>query len=251
MSEEQRAGEVTEARGDGWLRDWPMLLGLVVSAALVFASTLLAGVASDGGEKSSPAARSVNELAGETPAAADAAAAPEGERRARRRHRRATPNARKQPKKVARRPETGPDAPAASSPSTPSAPGRRSPGGGPRKPFHAPIVTMPGTSASATVHGVAFSFSAPTHEPVVGRAWTMKATATDRGKPASGSVKVNAMFNGEVVGSIDKGRISNGRYRHTIKWPAKAVGHELTVQISLEVDHQFQTFLYKVQVQAK
>ena len=245
---------------DPWLRDWPMLLGLVVSAALIAGSTSIAG--SEARPDGPKAPKSATAAAGADPGEVVDVGEPEAEQP------RAEPVPEKQATKKAKRSQskrkgataepTATAEPEADSPSSggSSTPGkrttRRSSGSAshsaPAKPGR--IVNVTGTSVAFTNGPLSYSLRAPTHTPTVGEGWRLSLTAAKSGTPLAGSVKIDILHNGSVVGHVTTGKLKNGRFAHDFDWPEQSVGHPLTVKTTVVGGGFQQSFLFNVKVKS-
>ena len=89
--------------------------------------------------------------------------------------------------------------------------------------------TTPTSSVSTgPVHG---GLTAENHGPVVNKDWRYSLTVTDAaGHPLSGTVDIEFMFSGAVVGrdTPPTHPVTNGRWHDTVRFPADAVGEPLT-----------------------
>jgi hypothetical protein len=89
--------------------------------------------------------------------------------------------------------------------------------------------TTPASSVSiGPVHG---RLTAENHAPVVNKDWRYSLTATDAaGHPLSGTVDMEFVFNGVVVGrdTPPTHPVTNGHWHDTLRFPADAVGKALT-----------------------
>jgi hypothetical protein len=89
--------------------------------------------------------------------------------------------------------------------------------------------TTPTSSVSTgPVHG---RLTAENHAPVVNKDWHYSLTVTDSGgHPLSGTVDIEFVFSGEVVGrdTPPTHPVTNGRWHDTVRFPADAVGEPLT-----------------------
>ena len=89
--------------------------------------------------------------------------------------------------------------------------------------------TTPSSSVSTgPVHG---RLTAENHAPVVNKDWRYSLTVTDAaGHPLSGTVDIEFVFNGVVVGrdTPPAHPVTNGRWHDTVRFPADAVGEPLT-----------------------
>jgi hypothetical protein len=92
-----------------------------------------------------------------------------------------------------------------------------------------PTTTTPTSSVSTgPVHG---KLTADNHAPIVNKAWHYSVTVTDAsGHPLSGTVDIEFVFGGTVVGRDRPPThpVTNGRWHDTLEFPADAVGEPLT-----------------------
>lgn len=91
----------------------------------------------------------------------------------------------------------------------------------------------PDGSASVTTGPVRGTLSASNHAPVVGRPWPYSVKVTDAaGKPLSGTVDIEYVFGGQVVGrdTPPTHPVKNGSWHDNLKFPADAAGQPLTFQ---------------------
>lgn len=91
--------------------------------------------------------------------------------------------------------------------------------------------TPAGGSATVTTGPVHGTLSGQDHAPKVNRAWRYSLEVTDvTGHPLSGTVDIEFMFGGQVVGrdTPPTHRVTEGRWHDTIEFPATAVGVALT-----------------------
>ena len=94
----------------------------------------------------------------------------------------------------------------------------------PRPATSGPVVT------SGPVHG---ALSARNHAPTVGKPWPYSVTVTDPGgRPLSGTVDIEFLFSGQVVGhdTPPTHPVRHGRWTERVTYPAAAVGQPLTFQ---------------------
>jgi hypothetical protein len=71
------------------------------------------------------------------------------------------------------------------------------------------------------------------HNPTVNRPWAYTVTLTEaKGRPVSGTVDIEFVFNGLVVGrdTPPTHPITSGRWRDTLKFPATAAGRPLAMR---------------------
>ena len=274
------AGSGRRSARDSWLRDWPLLLGLVLSAALIAGSTAVRGSDAEPAEASKASAQAGSGVTGQVVDVGEGQppAAPEA------------PEASVKPGAVKKKRSSPPSAgtggaattkPAAEprtrggSPSSPgssaSAPpptggttsggagrsgrrpepsgGGRPSGGGPSAPVaQSKIVNVTGTSAAFTNGPLAYSFSAPTHAPVVGRRWVLRVSARRSGKPLRGQVRIDILNNGKVVGQAGSGALADGRFAQKLDWPERSVGYPLIVKTTIVAGGYQQSFLFSIKV---
>ena len=246
------------ARDGSWLRDWPLLLGLVLSAALVAASTTV------GGPPAAPASvvdgqKSAGEVRGEVVDVGeeDAVAAPKPVKRPATKERskkQTAPAARTEAKAVpAEDAAAAPADTAAAEPGTKRTPtrrsggsGRSSSGGGAAQPGK--IVNVTGTSAAFSNGPLSYAVSAPNHTPTVGKRWRLQISGKRSGAPLAGTVKIDILHNGSIVGHATTGKLKAGRFAHDFDWPVDSVGHPLTVKTTVVGGGFQQSFLFGVRV---
>jgi len=92
----------------------------------------------------------------------------------------------------------------------------------------APSTTGSPSVSSGPVRG---TLRAPNHAPTVGRPWRYSVSVTDAaGHPLSGTVDIEFLFAGQVVGrdTPPTHPVRNGRWADTLTFPAAAVGQPLT-----------------------
>ena len=80
------------------------------------------------------------------------------------------------------------------------------------------------------------SLKAPNHAPIAGRDWAYAVHVTDaRGRPLSGSVKIQFTFGGQVVGTDHPAvhPLRHGVWRDTLTFPKDAVGYPLIFEAVL------------------
>jgi hypothetical protein len=98
-----------------------------------------------------------------------------------------------------------------------------------RPPQQAPV----GGSASVTTGPVHARLTAQDHGPRVTRPWHYSVTVTDAaGKPLSGTVDVEFVFGGTVVGhdSPPTHALRRGRWHDYLQFPAQAAGQSISLQ---------------------
>jgi len=95
-----------------------------------------------------------------------------------------------------------------------------------------PTTTAPATGRPSVSSGpVQGTLTGDNHAPVVNKAWRYSLTVTDAsGRPLSGTVDVEFVFSGVVVGRDRPPThpVTNGRWHDTLEFPATAVGERLT-----------------------
>jgi hypothetical protein len=84
----------------------------------------------------------------------------------------------------------------------------------------------------------------------MGSLFTITLAGTKGLKPATGRVRVDVVHQGEVVGHIHAGKLSGGKYRHSIRWPKEAVDQPLVLKTTIEAAGHTQTFLFDIRVRA-
>jgi hypothetical protein len=242
---------------DPWVRDWPLLLGLVVSAALVAASMLIGGSpARPAATASKPAAAVGTGITGEV---VDVGEGESGAAEAKpHKNDAASPKqAAKHSSQKAGASDPGTiSAPAESSDSAPTASsgsgGKHAAGSdtpaaaAPPKPGR--IVNVTGTSAAFTNGPLSYQVAAPTHTPTVGKRWRLTLSAKRSGAALSGTVKVDILHQGSVVGHVTTSRLVGGRFAHDFDWPDRSVGVPLTVKATVVGGGFQQSFLFDVKV---
>jgi hypothetical protein len=119
-------------------------------------------------------------------------------------------------------------------PSAPAKPGR--------------IVNVTGTSAAITNGPLAYTFSAPTHTPAVGSRWRLSVGVKRSGAPLTGTVKIDILHQGTIVGHAASGKLQGGRFAHDFDWPERSIGHPLTVKTTIIAGGLQQSFLFSVAV---
>jgi hypothetical protein len=230
-----------------WLRDLPLLVGMIVSAVVVFSSTQVSGAprptlkpapvdsgsstvlndAGPGSIRKPPKAAATPKAKVKAKVKAKATATPKPK-----------PTATPKPKVT----PTATPAPTAAPTATPTP--VPTPGAA-----HAPV-TVKGTKAKVVTGSLTFTMSATTHKPKVGDDWKLEATATSNGSPAKGLVRVDALFQGAPVQDIDTKRLVGGRYSYLNKWPQQAVGYPLTIRTRIKAGGIEQVFLFEINVTA-
>jgi hypothetical protein len=95
------------------------------------------------------------------------------------------------------------------------------------------------------------SFTAQDHAPVINQPWPYTVTATDgRGQPLSGTVNVEFLFGGQVVGRDTPATrpITNGRWHDNLKFPPPSLGIPLIVRAIVHTQVGSATFNWPVKV---
>ena len=88
-------------------------------------------------------------------------------------------------------------------------------------------LALPG---SALAGGFTAHLYAPSHEPKVGY-WPITVTAVRGGQKLSGDVNYQFLWNGMVVSHQPGHRFTHGVFHDNLKWPGKAVGHTIYLQV--------------------
>lgn len=252
---------------DAWLRDWPLLLGLVLSAALIAVSTLVSGSHARPSAQTAPkAAAAAGAVPGEVvdvgPAEAPDAAEPKPKKakKAKRPAAKATPADTEAEVAADADPASEPAAEApdssgsgnAGSGSPRKSPSRSTGNGsgsnGAAKPGR--IVNVTGTSATLTNGPLSYAFSAPTHTPTVGQRWRLAIAVKRSGAPLQGNVKIDILHNGSVVGHVTSGKLKGGKFAHDFDWPERSVGYPLTVKTTVVGGGFQQSFLFNVKIRS-
>jgi hypothetical protein len=244
-------------RHRSWRREWPLLAGMAVSAAVAASSTLVAAAPApirQPAPSPSSTAATLGAIVdtGAAPARPSHAKAPAptkkhaGER-PRKQHRRkavkpvrsthhgATPTSTPAP--------TTTPAPSATSTPTPTPTATPTP-----TPAHSEPVQVTGTDAKTIVGPVTFTMSASSHTPKVDDGWTLTVTAMRAGRPVDGRVHADVLFEGSPVRVMDNGRLDADGYRHHLTWPKESRGYPLTVRVDATAGGQRQVFLFDLQV---
>ena len=112
------------------------------------------------------------------------------------------------------------------------------------------MVNVTGTSAAYTNGPLSYNLKAPTHSPVVGKSWVLSIGAERAGAPLRGTVRMNILHQGKLVGRAARGPLKNGRFAHRFDWPKEAAGHPLVVQTTVIGGGIQQSFLFSVRVKA-
>ena len=165
-----------------WLADWPLLVGLVLSASLIGASTAIGG-----------------------------------------------------------------------SPDRPQPTLRRSPlagAGSAQRKSRNRVVDVTGRSRRFASGASSYAFSAPSHQPVVGRPWRLRVSAERSGRPLAATVTIDVVHDGTIVSHAASGKLVKGRFAHDFPWPLTAAGIPLTVKTTVTGGGSQQTFLYDLEVKA-
>jgi hypothetical protein len=91
----------------------------------------------------------------------------------------------------------------------------------------------PSGAASVTTGPVRGSLTGADHAPAAGKKWLYSVKVTDAsGKPLSGSVDIEFLFAGQVVGrdSPPTHPVKNGTWQDLLTFPDQAIGEPLTLQ---------------------
>jgi hypothetical protein len=108
-----------------------------------------------------------------------------------------------------------------------------------------------GSAAAGTVTAssgaVSAALHAGTHQPKVEAPWPIRITATQNGRPAKASVIYEYLFAGQVVAHRSHYRFT-GHFSDIIKWPASAVGYQLTFRAVVSSGGATVNLDYPVQV---
>ena len=271
-----------QAGRESWLRDWPLILGLVLSAALVVGAMAVRGPNNKPVKPPTAVASAGAEIPGEVVDVGEAdagdapdAAAPKDAAPAKK------PAATKKKKAKPASSDAGDDGSTAShgggtasggasegsnagggygSRSRPGGSGGSSGGGtsgggssgggrpSPGSATPGKIVNVTGTSATFTNGPFSYAFRAPTHSPVVGKRWVLSIAVKRAGKPLKGRVKIDILHQGSIVGHVANANLSNGRFAHNFDWPDRSVGVPLTVKTTVVGGGFQQSFLFNVKV---
>jgi hypothetical protein len=104
----------------------------------------------------------------------------------------------------------------------------------PRTSTGASTVPRPSVSSSGAAEvvtgssgGVAATLHAGTHHPRVGRPWPIRFTVTSGGRAARAGVSYEYLFGGQVVARRSHYTFT-GHFSDVFRWPASAVGFQLT-----------------------
>ena len=84
--------------------------------------------------------------------------------------------------------------------------------------------------SSALAGGFTARLYATTHQPKVGN-WPIKVTAMRGSQKLSGTVNYRFLYLGQVVSRQPGRSFTHGVCYDTLKWPRKAVGHTITLQV--------------------
>lgn len=84
--------------------------------------------------------------------------------------------------------------------------------------------------AGALAGGFTARLYVPTHQPKVGN-WPIKVTATHGSQKLSGNVSYRFLYEGAVVSTQPGKSFTHGVAHDTLIWPARAVGHTITLQV--------------------
>lgn len=93
-------------------------------------------------------------------------------------------------------------------------------------------------SAAPSAGALRVTISSPTHHPKVNVGWPVTITVTNAaGKPVAGTLTMDVLFMGAVVGKIDNGAVYHvvgswhERAGNAITWPAASKGEPLTFEV--------------------
>ena len=237
-------------RSRKWLRDLPLLLGMIVSGVVVFSSTQVSG-APRPTLKPAPVVGGSSTVLNDTGPgsirnAPKAAATPKAKAKVKAKEKaKATATPKPKPTATPKAKPTATPAPAATAVPTPAPTAVPVPTG-PLDP-----VTVKGTKAKVVAGPLTYTMSASSHRPKVGDDWVLEASAMRSGSPISGRVRVDALFQGAPVQDIDTKRLTDGRYSYSNAWPQQAVGYPLTIRIRITAGGLEQTFLFDIDVQGE
>jgi hypothetical protein len=242
-------------------REWPLVLGMIVAAVLLVASTRVG--TSDGRSARIPAVSQSARDAAVTgfakaarpvPAAPNGASPPPHARRARKR-----PHPKVKPSATAASPAPAatikhrnktpkPAAPQTDSGGTAAPPAAKPP----KQPTGTPppaALSVPADSGQTTVGGVTFTVRAPSHKPAVGTDWTMTLSAMRGTAPVAGKVAMDVVYQGKVARHVTTAQLKSGSFAKKIVWPDRSAGYPLTIRVKMTAAGQRCTFLYDLQVQ--
>lgn len=90
--------------------------------------------------------------------------------------------------------------------------------------------------ASALAGGFSATLKIGSHEPKVG-AQPITVTATRGSQKLSGTVRFQFLYQNTVVSKQPGGKLSGGVYRTKLLWPARAVGHSITLQVVVQTKY--------------
>ena len=90
--------------------------------------------------------------------------------------------------------------------------------------------------ASALAGGFSATLKIGSHEPKVG-AQPITVTATRGSQKLSGTVRFQFLYQGTIVSKQPGGKLSNGVYRTKLLWPARAIGHTVTLQTVVQTKY--------------
>jgi hypothetical protein len=88
---------------------------------------------------------------------------------------------------------------------------------------------------------------ATTHQPKVNQAWPIHVAAYENSKPASASISYEYLFGGAVVAHRSHYTFT-GHFSDIIRWPASAVGYQLTFRAVVTSGSSVVNLDYPVQV---
>lgn len=100
---------------------------------------------------------------------------------------------------------------------------------------------------SGSLDGVTASMHPSSHHPEVEVPWPIAFTVTRRGQPAHASVSYEYLFAGQVVARRSH-YIFTGRFSDVFKWPAAAVGYQLTFRAVIVCEGLTINLDYPIQV---
>ncbi len=93
----------------------------------------------------------------------------------------------------------------------------------------AAVITL-ALPAPALAGGFTARLYAPNHQPRVGN-WRITVTATRGRQKLSGRVDYRFLYQGTVVSRQPGHGFTGGVFRDTLKWPARAIGRTITLQV--------------------
>jgi hypothetical protein len=249
-------------------RQWPLIAGMVASAAIVAGSTRVASSPTPALEPTAAFATTREALGSIVEPGTDAAATPTATAVAPHKvvaarpahaatapHRGATPTATPKPTATATPAATRTATPTPTPTATRTPTPARTPTPTPT-PVPTPVppskpVQVKGASATTVVGAVTFTMSASSHAPKVGDGWTVTAGAARKGRPISGRVHADVLFQGNSVAVMDDGPLPLGGYRHRSVWPQKSSGYPLSIRVDVKAGGRHQVFLFDLQVAGK